>query len=317
MELELELEEMELLLLKKRKVEATMKAVRIEAYHPKPAPPAVCPDNLDTLPMEFLPEVPGFSGEDPASPKLKEAVWIDSSPTESFPTPEPDSCSRYWAKVAEEEQKRDDRLAQERLAALNLCLTEVDEKNGFTLPAGTGTNMCDDVESDGVSATVHDDSDDEGHEFDEQKVDHPQECAGDCAELQIHAKAKAKAKAAASSTPPTDEPSTPATDEPGTPATGEPSSSSRPEPKAKAKAKAKAMNRRTLTPEQKQLKSRKASVYHNTKRAQLKMGVSEEQAIAKAREVSWYACMMTKNAASTHTCMRTLICISMFNELEL
>ena len=25
----------------------------------------------------------------------------------------------------------------------------------------------------GVSATVHDDSDDEGHEFDEQKVDHP------------------------------------------------------------------------------------------------------------------------------------------------
>lgn len=123
--------------------------------------------------MEFLPEVPGFSGEDPASPKLKEAVWIDSSPTESFPTPEPDSCSRYWAKVAEEEQKRDDRLAQERLAALNLCLMEVDEKNGFTLPAGTGTNMCDDVESDGVSATVHDDSDDEGHEFDEQKVDHP------------------------------------------------------------------------------------------------------------------------------------------------
>lgn len=136
--------------------------------------------------MEFLPEVPGFSGEDPASPKLKEAVWIDSSPTESFPTPEPDSCSRYWAKVAEEEQKRDDRLAQERLAALNLCLMEVDEKNGFTLPAGTGTNMCDDVESDGVSATVHDDSDDEGHEFDEQKVDHPQECAGDCAELQLH-----------------------------------------------------------------------------------------------------------------------------------
>ena len=79
--------------------------------------------------MEFLPEVPGFSGEDPALPKLKEAVWIDSSPTESFPTPEPDSCSRYWAKVAEEEQKRDDRLAQERLAALNLCLMEVDEDN--------------------------------------------------------------------------------------------------------------------------------------------------------------------------------------------
>ena len=42
MELDLELEEMELLLLKKQKVGMARDAVRVEAY-PKPAPPAICP----------------------------------------------------------------------------------------------------------------------------------------------------------------------------------------------------------------------------------------------------------------------------------
>ena len=120
--------------------------------------------------MELSPNV-----EDRDLQKEK-VVWVEESPRKSLPTPEPDSCSRVWAKLVEEERKSDDRLAQERLDILKFCLMEIDEKNGVVPPAES------DAESDNVSATVHDDSDDEGHECDELKVDHPQECASQSAE---------------------------------------------------------------------------------------------------------------------------------------